>query len=451
MLVVAVVPPSSAAAPAGSPAATPPARCDSGSRPETGMQGEVPEADVASGRAAQGYYCNAVVVSHIASGGGYRVERYRDTKGHVCAYYDAGVQLVHPLLVGVRAVDMTDSAHPKVTAQLNTPGMRFAHEGLRLNQPRGLLVAASGPYQPGTFDVYSVKEDCRAPELLSSTQLGVFGHETAFAADGRTVWISSDSGRLVAIDVSDPRAPVVLAAPMGLAPHGLSLSDDGRTLFMAKGVEKAGMTIVDVSDVQLRRPSPQVRVLSSLTWPEQSIPQNATPFTSGGHRYVLETDEFGGGSAQTVDVTGGDPVGAARIIDVENLRKPRVISHLRLAVNNRRDGTYTTHYCTLPSRVDPAIVACGFLGSGLRVFDIRDVRRPKEVAYANATDLGPGVALLPKLQASLTISDVYSAPAYDPDRREIWFSDAARGFIAVRLTQGSGITRFARIYRSPGS
>jgi hypothetical protein len=70
-----------------------------------------------------------------------------------------------------------------------------------------------------------------------------------------------------------------------------------------------------------------------------------------------------------------------------------VVSHLRLAVNNRGDGTYTAHYCTLPSRIDPTIVACGFLGSGLRVFDVRDVRHPREVAYASTTDLGPAVAV----------------------------------------------------------
>src|SRR5688572_8175173 len=48
-------------------------RCDKGSRPED-VQGKVPKADYDSGRAAKGYFCNARLVSHFGSSGGYRVE-----------------------------------------------------------------------------------------------------------------------------------------------------------------------------------------------------------------------------------------------------------------------------------------------------------------------------------------------------------------------------------------
>src|SRR5687768_16973854 len=42
--------------------ATPQAKCGPGSRSETGLQGRVPAEDHASGRAAQGYTCNAELV-----------------------------------------------------------------------------------------------------------------------------------------------------------------------------------------------------------------------------------------------------------------------------------------------------------------------------------------------------------------------------------------------------
>ena len=80
---------SSAAPPSGDPAPTPAARCGPGSRPETGLQGDIPQADVTSGRVKQGYTCNAQLVSHIGVGGGYRVERYIDRAGHVCAFFDS--------------------------------------------------------------------------------------------------------------------------------------------------------------------------------------------------------------------------------------------------------------------------------------------------------------------------------------------------------------------------
>ena len=44
---------------------------------------------------------------------------------------------------------------------------------------------------------------------------------------------------------------------------------------------------------------------------------------------------------------------------------------------------YAGHYCSLPKRKNPKIVGCSMILSGLRFFDIRNVRKPKEVAYFN--------------------------------------------------------------------
>ncbi|MCU1295574.1 MAG: hypothetical protein JWP08_4424 [Bryobacterales bacterium] len=87
---------------------------------------------------------------------------------------------------------------------------------------------------------------------------------------------------------------------------------------------------------------------------------------------------------ETVHPTTTVPsVGGARIIDIENERKPVVVSRIRLAVINLayRGGSvdqdpgqadvgqgYTAHYCSLPQEVDPQILACSFILSGLRVF-----------------------------------------------------------------------------------
>jgi hypothetical protein len=89
---------------------------------------------------------------------------------------------------------------------------------------------------------------------------------------------------------------------------------------------------------------------------------------------------------------------------------------------------YTAHYCSVPSRVEPGIVACGFLSSGMRVFDIRDPLHPKELAYANF----PAV----KNPAPEPMSWAASAPAFVPERGEIWYSDGFSGFYAVRFLNG---------------
>jgi hypothetical protein len=175
-----------------------------------------------------------------------------------------------------------------------------------------------------------------------------------------------------------------------------------------------------------------------------SIPQNATPFTRDGHPYVLETDEFG------ERVTG-----AARIIDIADEKHPFVVSNLRLAVNqpevydelqddpgNRATGRgYQAHYCTVPSRVDPNIVACSFILSGLRVFDIRDPAHPREVAYFNK----------PTQSGRLNVGAfAMSAPAYDPTSGDLWYADGNIGLFVVHLV-GPAAIPFARRVVSPGS
>jgi hypothetical protein len=193
-------------------------------------------------------------------------------------------------------------------------------------------------------------------------------------------------------------------------------------------------------------PFPVVSVVGRVTWPNVSIPQTATPFTRDGRPYVLQVDEFG------ERVTG-----AARIIDVSNEARPVVVSDLRLEVNqpevydelqsdpgNPNTGRgYQAHYCSLPSRVDPNIVACSFIMSGLRVFDIRDPRRPREIAYFNRPTA-------PSEVPGNTGAFAMSAPAYDPATKDVWYADGNKGLFVVRLV-GRAAIPFARTYVSPGN
>ena len=40
---------------------------------------------------------------------------------------------------------------------------------------------------------------------------------------------------------------------------------------------------------------------------------------------------------------------------------------------------------------DPTIIACAQLGSGLRVWDVREPKHPKEIAYCNTGTVGRGL------------------------------------------------------------
>jgi hypothetical protein len=444
-------------------AAVPRADCGPGSRPETSIQGRVPAKDYETGRAQKGYTCNTRQVGHHGGSGGFKVLRYVDRTGRACAYYDS--TLLAPIDVaynvgregsGVVVLDMTDPRRPKQTANLVTPAMDSPHESLLLNKRRGLLVAVLGnpATNVGMIDVYDLKADCREPRLLSSTPAGVLGHESGFAPDGKTFYVASTGGQtLVAVDLTDPTLPKPIWSTAGVNYHGLRVSADGNRLYVAdigssdQGVmSDGGLTILDVSDIQARKPNPEVPVVSKLAWRSGSIPQVAIPITIRGREYLLEVDEFANFSENKTGLYDADaPVGAARLIDIEDERHPRVVSNIRLQVNQpwaRRGPSaddpgaqlpvqgYAGHYCSVPRAKDPGLVACSFIASGLRIFDISDPKAPREVGYFNKP-LAPGVK---DVRAG---AHAMSAPAWDLKRKQVWYTDGNTGFFAVRLTNGT--------------
>ncbi|MCW2543630.1 MAG: hypothetical protein JWM40_1182 [Frankiales bacterium] len=424
------------------PAATPRAQCGAGSRPETGIDGRVPTSDYASGRAAKGYICNAVLQGHTGTTGGFKTFRYVDRTGRVCAFYDG--TLLFPTAVfhrvsagGTHVVDMSDPTRPIETDRLLTVAMDSPHESLVLNQKRGLLAAAWGTpgTAPGIVDVYDVSNDCRHPVLQSTSPLGILGHESGFSPDGRTLWISTTAGPgVTAIDVSNPRLPSIVWHSFDYTFHGMSLNASGTRLYGADLSSNKGLAILDVSEVQARKPNPVVKTVSHLTWPEVSIPQNSIAITVKSHRYLVEFDEY----------ASGDNVGAARLISIDDDRHPKVVSNLRLAVNQpaarKTDQQndpgasigvqgYAAHYCGVPRTVDPGIVACSFIASGLRVFNIADPLHPREVAYASY----PAPNTLPLKSGAYAMS----APAFSIKHHQVWYTDGDGGFFVLKLTNGA--------------
>lgn len=424
----------------------PRARCGPGSDPLEGMQGRVPPEDIDSPGAEDGWRCNVSLVSHHPAPGRFRTWRYVDRAGRACAYYDSS--LSSPGTVpsaaagpspGVVVLDMTNPKRPVETARLTSPAMISPHESLNVNARRGLLGAVNGnaTTRPGQLELYDIGQDCRRPVLQGSMPTE-FGHESGFSPDGRTFWVAGGGGKVLAVDVSDPKLPRVVWSANMYA-HGLSLSADGNTLFQTDPIN-GNVGILDVSEIQARRPEPEARELSRISWDTVAIPQNSQALTLDGRPYLLEFDEF---AFRFNPATVEHRVGGARLIDIARPKRPRLVSDLRLEVNEREAHRayssdpgggmsgpalgYSAHYCAAPRRVDPEIVACAFMNSGLRIFDIRRPKRPREVAYYIAP---------PKAGDGARAEDgnvTFSQPSFDPARRQVWYADAVSGFYALRL------------------
>jgi hypothetical protein len=431
--------------------ATPRAQCGAGSRPEPGMQGRLSKEDVDSGRADDGYWCNLKRIGHSGETGGFRVHRYVDKTGHECAYYDTALLFPTNALnlsldpTGVAVLDMSDPTKPVRTETLVTPAMQTPHESLNISVQRGILAAVMGnpAKYPGGVDVYDISADCRHPvPKAAAFPATPFGHESGMAPDGLTFYPSSASD-FSAVDISDPMVPRNLWDSNGaFSTHGLSVSADGRRGYLAS--IGTGLVIVDLSEIQERKPDPQVREVSRLTWSNITIPQIPIPVTIKGKPYVVEVDEYS--TDENGEFTAhGDRVGAARIIDVSDEKKPFVVSNIRLEVHQKENRPaiagdygaqspvqgYAGHYCNVPQEVEPGIVACSMILSGLRVFDIRDPEHPREIAYHVAPPSTISETGGPVIDERANWA--MSQPAFVPERGEIWYSDGTSGFYALKV------------------
>jgi len=364
----------------------PQADCGPGSKPESRLQGEVTLQDRESGRSKKGYRCNLELVGQYQGEGTSWQAAYYDHCGYYATRFAGGEESP-----GVQVIDASNAAHPKLSTALTSPAMLAPWESLKVNEKRGLLAGVHVGYLEGTafFDVYDIKTDCAHPKLLSTYALpsNTVGHEGGWAPDGRTYYATGTNiPVLTAIDVSNPVVPKVLySGRTGASNHGFSVSDDGNRLYLTTPIGDSslanGLTILDVSQIQSRELVPQVATISSMGW-KNGFGQHTIPITIDGHPYLIFVDE--------------SDAEAARIIDIADEEKPRVISKLKLEIHMPKYGGirstetantgffgYEAHYCGVDRFHGTQAVACGYFQSGIRVFDIRNPHRPREIAYFN--------------------------------------------------------------------
>ncbi|MHB8510135.1 MAG: LVIVD repeat-containing protein [Candidatus Dormibacteria bacterium] len=449
--------------------AIPHANCGAGSSPENGFQGEVPLVDRLSGRSQQGYRCNLELVGQWQGEGA----SWQNTWYDHCDYYDQNApssapgapSLQHP---GSVVVDVADPTHPAAVAYLSTPAMLHPWESLKVNQKRGLL---AGNLTGGlAFDIYDVSKDCTKPQLLASLPMKNNGHEGEWSPDGLTYWGSSTSD-YHAIDVSDPTHPNQLQTwtTPGGGTHGLSISEDGtRAYFTSTGLGMAavaganqpyrnGLVIADVSDIQFRRPNPQIRVISETYWPDGSAAQHTIPITVGGKPYLVFVDELGSGGLGTNQAWAYScansmiPFGIARIFDISDEKNPKPVSRLTLetddpancaAVMDDENGqaifAYDSHYCAVDQRQEATTLACGYFNSGIRVFDIRDPFHPREIAYFNPPARVSQQNSLPGSEhiGAKTADWCSSQVRFIQNPPGLWAQCQDNGFMTLRFTNG---------------
>jgi hypothetical protein len=99
---------------------------------------------------------------------------------------------------------------------------------------------------------------------------------------------------------------------------------------------------------------------------------------------------------KTACAAGLSPFPMARLFDISDEKNPTLAAKFMLETHDAANCdkiapdvvglasfAYGSHYCSVDNRENATALACSYFNSGVRVFDIRDPRRPKEIAYYN--------------------------------------------------------------------
>jgi hypothetical protein len=408
--------------------------------------------------------------------------------GRICAYHGTAFTTANRTHRGVPVIDITEPGAPTPNGYLTSVSMLDPWESLKTNTRRQLLAAdnahngAGGP----EVDIYDLSGDCRFPQLLASVAVGtgtdggavapVIGHEGSWAPDGLTYYGGSPGQRIYyAVDTADPTAPKLITTytnPLpGALTHGLSISDDGnRAYFATLSIPQPtdvtnpnfavtnGVLITDVSEIQARKPNPKVKLISTIVWRDGSVMQHTIPIKIDGKSYLVAVDEAGSGGVtlagwQAACAAGAPLFPMARIIDISDEKHPKIVSRLGLETHDPANCaavlpdlvglaifTYGSHYCSVDNKDKTTTLACGYFNSGIRVFDIRDPVRPKEIAYFNpagTTTPSPGSNHVSSGQWRSGGPDWCNAQVHlDADRGTLWTTCQDNGLLSLKFTHG---------------
>lgn len=413
---------------------------------EPGLQGQVPLQNQLEGR-TETYCRNTRLVGQNTiedRGANFQMTWYGDYAYVGMAHLYS--QETDDPLWGTAVIDASDPHDPQVTTILKSPANLNAWEAMSVSERRDLLVVSGSTDYIDVFDL----SDPADPTLISSTRLPVQSHGLILSPDAKTAYISSnDDGPpgLIAIDVSDPARPEVIATHPQNA-HDVQVSRDGKRLYLAF----KGVIVFDTSEIERRKSDPEFRPMGERRTKNTS--HAGAVFRRNGRRYFVTPEEI---DDDTETVNGACPWAWVRIYDVTDDWAPRQVGQFKLQVNEvencdrtQKDMTaspgllthwslYSSHYMGLDTEQDPNAAFVTWYGSGLRVTDVRDHEHPTEIAYYNPspnpnTKFGEYSIFSPVDQY---LDSTTSYVRYRPETGNIWFVSGSNGFQIVELTGGA--------------
>lgn len=344
----------------------------------------------------------------------------------------------HMRRMGTSVLDVSDPERPALVWQQPAPPHTHSHkvqlgDGLlivnheQMPTEHGRRPAPTGPHSAG-IQIYDVAADPARPRPLGFLDVGGRGVHRLWYTGGRYAYLSGASEgfreRMLTIaDVSDPTAPRALGRWWlpGLWAAGGEPPDwpEGATWGMHHatvhgdrayaGLLDAGIGILDVSDPR------QPRTISRYTWDGDWGGFAHTVLYLPERQLLAVTQE------QTFADCDG-PKRSVRLVDASDEEHLRALSTLPeprgdFCARGGRFGPHNLHENRPGSRVRQDRLYVTYFNAGLRVYDIADAARPREVACY--------VPEAPPEQRACQVNDVYV------DEQFVYISDRVGGGIWI--------------------
>lgn len=477
-------------------------------RPEPGLQGQIPLANQLNGDAAKGYRKGLKLVGQntiLDRGANFSMAWVGD-----CAYVTTTSpgQIFGPLaspyadakfnpLNGMAVIDASDPTNPKLVQILQSPAMLAPHESLQANESRKIIVAMRGGGT--TFDVYDAS-DCKNPTLASSISVGFgiklpelpivsqilkgipggldaldvglpfLGHALCLSHDGKTAFATSSASTNAVINIDNIKKPYLmhLFAPAG---HDCGLNPNDDRLYLAQfgfvalgvgipnsiAVGQNGMGIYDITSIKNRSVgtspflfSAAPPLISFVPWTNVVIGEapsagshTARWFKNKGRTYLYSSDEW--------PTAGVCPWAFGRIIDITDETTPRIVSNIKLEVNELSNclqtevdvANYSAHYVGFDNPNEATMLFTTHYTGGLRVWDIHDPEHPKEIAYWHPVP-NTKTPIVPLSEFFGSSGDRWDAVPtyvrYRPETGHIWIASYSAGFQILAFTPSAGPT-----------
>jgi hypothetical protein len=306
---------------------------------------------------------------------------------------------------GWSVLDVTDPAAPEFRTFVAGPENSWT---IQIQVAEGRMVTALERIAPGWgstdgqpfaegFFIFDVSEPTQ-PRRLGHFQTGSTGTHRNFYDGGNLVHAAAGAPGLTGkiyriVDISDPGNPKEVGRfslpeqAVGTSSGGLKFSShghahvEGNRAYLSYG--DGGGIILDVSEMA------QPRMISQLAF-------RGITATQGIHTYLpLPRRKIALINDEAIRENGDENLNLAGIVDISDEKQPRMISLFPLPEAPSESGLknfyekggrfgphnhhHPNHQACLEDRDDIAYLT--YFNAGLRVYDIRDPRQPKEMAF----------------------------------------------------------------------